>query len=407
MRTTRERLANRRYLVVEDQGFQRWMMGNLLESLGAVKVFSAGDGRAALEILESIDPPIDVVLTDLNMPGMDGIEFIRHLARSRTRISLIVASEQDASLMSSVSAMARAYGIDLVATIAKPLMARKLLAALDQIPDPEPAAHMQPARTYAMDEIERGLRDGEFEPFYQPKIDVRSGAVRGVEALARWRHPKDGILLPSSFIPQLESESNLEGLTFALLARAAADCRGWRAAGFTLTIAVNISATSLGDTRMADRVAEIVGSEGLTPRDVILEVTETAAASHPGPILENLSRLRMKGFGLSIDDFGTGYASMQQLAQLPFTELKVDGFFVRNALSDASSRAVLESSLGVAAKLGLPVVAEAVESKLELQLLAQLGCDMAQGFYIARAMSGDDLLSWLLESQRAPSQALK
>jgi EAL domain-containing protein (putative c-di-GMP-specific phosphodiesterase class I) len=98
---------------------------------------------------------------------------------------------------------------------------------------------------------------------------------------------------------------------------------------------------------------------------------------------------------------------MQQLAQMPFTELKVDGFFVRNALSDASSRAVLESSLEVAAKLGLPVVAEAVESKLELQLLAQLGCDMAQGFYIARAMSGDDLLSWLLESQRAPSQAAR
>lgn len=400
MQATRDRLANRRYLVVEDQGFQRWMMGNLLESLGAVKVFSAGDGRAALEVLESIDPPIDVVLTDLNMPGMDGIEFIRHLARSRPGISLIVASEQDMSLISSVGAMARAYGVELVATIAKPMTASKLLAALERIPDSPLAPSVQSPRAYSLEEIERGVQAGEFEPFYQPKVDVRSGAVRGVEVLARWRHPEHGTLLPASFIPQLEAASRLEPLLFGLLARAAADCCGWRAAGFGLTISINVSSTSLHDTGIADRVAEIVRRERLLPGDVILEITETAAASNPGPIIENLSRLRMKGFGLSIDDFGTGYSSMHQLTQMPFTELKVDGAFVRNALSDASCRAVLESSLEIAGKLRMPVVAEAVESKLELQLLAQLGCDMAQGFYIARAMDRDDLLRWLIESQR-------
>ncbi|HET9651632.1 MAG TPA: EAL domain-containing response regulator [Usitatibacter sp.] len=401
MPSNRERIAGLRYLVVEDQGFQRWMIGNMLETLGAVKVFSAADGHAALEIVDSLDPPIDVVLTDLNMPGMDGIEFIRHLGEAAPAVALVVVSEQDPALLASVATMARAYGANLLEAIAKPVTARKLAAALQRLAE-RPAALERgaPAHAFTPAQILEGVERGEFEPFFQPKVDIRTGIVRGAEAFARWRNPQHGIVMPAAFVEPLQAASLLDALTFSLLRQAAAACRGWRRAGFDMAVAVNLSRTSLEDTSLADRVFEEVLLQQVEPRCVVLEVTETAAATNAGRVLDNLSRLRMKGFGLSIDDYGTGYSAMHQLTQVPFTEIKIDQAFVRNAPTHASSRAVLESSLEIAAKLGLPAVAEGVESKRELNLLLELGCPLAQGYYIARPMGTNDFLDWLLEGRR-------
>jgi EAL domain-containing protein (putative c-di-GMP-specific phosphodiesterase class I) len=138
---------------------------------------------------------------------------------------------------------------------------------------------------------------------------------------------------------------------------------------------------------------------------VTLEITETAAATHLGKVLENLSRLRMRGFGLAIDDYGTGYSSMQQLVRIPFTELKIDQTFVRNAPDQPSSRAMLESSLEMVGKLGIAAVAEGVESRAEMRLLTELGCPLAQGYYIARPMAGPDFLRWMIEEHRGASTA--
>jgi EAL domain-containing protein (putative c-di-GMP-specific phosphodiesterase class I) len=159
---------------------------------------------------------------------------------------------------------------------------------------------------------------------------------------------------------------------------------------------VNLSLASLHDTSVAERLTEIVAAEGIAPRDVVLEVTESAAATHLGRVLENLSRLRMKGFGLSIDDYGTGYSSMQQLTRIPFTELKIDQSFVRNA-SQPSSRAMIESSLEMAQKLDIVAVAEGIETREEWDLLREMGCQLGQGYFIARPMPGDEFLRWLKE----------
>ncbi|MGE5097529.1 MAG: EAL domain-containing protein [Betaproteobacteria bacterium] len=402
MPADRERLAALRFLVVEDQGFQRWVIGNMLESLGAVNVLAAADGEAALGILASLDPTVDVVVTDLNMPGMDGIEFIRHLGNAAPSAALIVVSEQDPALLASVATMARAYGARLVEAIAKPITPRKLSAALERLDEPlAAAAQATPAQAFSLAQVLRGVERGEFVPFYQAKVDIRSRTPRGAEALARWRHPQHGILLPGAFLEPLQSAAGADDLTFSVLRQAAAACRGWRRAGFDLTVSVNVSPASLDDTSLADRIFEEVLVQQLEPRQVVLEVSETAAATNAGRVLDNLSRLRLKGFGLSIDDYGTGYSSMHQLTQVPFTELKIDPSFVRNAPAHASSRAVLESSLEIAAKLGLPAVAEGVESKRELDLLMELGCPLAQGCYIARPMDGHDFLDWLLQARRA------
>lgn len=392
-------LARLRFLVVEDQGFQRWVIGQTLEGMGAIKVFSAADGQAALEILETLEPPIDVVVTDLNMPGMDGLEFIRHVAESGRPVCLIVASEQDSSLIASVATMARAYGMTLLDTMAKPVTAKKLRAALDRI-EPPTATPVAAVPAPTAEEVREAIERDEIEPFFQAKVSVDTGDVHGAEALARWRHERHGTIMPSAFIPVLESTGCIEALTMRMLAKSAHACGEWRKAGFDMTVSVNVSVVCLEQTGAADRILEAVAAQQLEARHVLLEVTETAAGGHPGRLIENLSRLRMRGFGLSIDDFGTGYSSMQQLTRVPFTELKIDQSFVRHAASNAAARAVLESSLGVARKLALPAVAEGVESKVELNLLRELGCTLAQGYYIARPMAADRFMDWLLESRR-------
>jgi EAL domain-containing protein (putative c-di-GMP-specific phosphodiesterase class I) len=251
-----------------------------------------------------------------------------------------------------------------------------------------------------MQEILEAVERDEIEPFFQAKVLVTTGEVRGAEALARWRHPRHGTIMPSAFIPALESAAHIGPLTMKILAQSAKACCDWRKAGFDMTVSVNVSAATLDDTGAADRILEAVSAQDLDSRHMLLEVTETAAGGHLGRVIENLSRLRMRGFGLSIDDFGTGYSSIAQLTRVPFTELKVDQAFVRHAASNAAARAVLESSLEIARKLSLPSVAEGVESKLEMNLLRELGCTFAQGYYIARPMAADIFMNWMLESRR-------
>ncbi|UUZ73935.1 EAL domain-containing protein [Polaromonas sp. P1(28)-8] len=179
-----------------------------------------------------------------------------------------------------------------------------------------------------------------------------------------------------------------------MLRKSAALCRTWLSAGLQATVSVNLSPQSLGDVNLADRVTQLVLDQGLEPRHMVLEVTESVATTNVGRALENLARLRMKGFGLSIDDYGTGYASMQQLTRIAFTELKIDQSFVTNATKQASARVVLESSLDIARKLNITAVAEGVETQADWNLLRQLGCAFAQGYFIARPMEAGAYLDW-------------
>jgi len=395
--------AGLRFLVVEDQGFQRWTLEQMLRSMGADEVLAAENGERALEIVRSAHPPIDVIVTDLKMPGMDGIEFIRHVGEAISPASFLLVSEQDPSLLASVAAMTEAYGVRLLQALRKPVTRQKLAAAIARAREPALAAEAH--HTFALREIDAGIRNREFVPYFQAKISLATGGVDGAEALARWRHPQLGLVLPGSFVHVLESNGKMEAMTLSMLEQAAAACRGWRERGFATTVSVNVSLTSLVDVGLADRLDNVVSLHGLEPADVVLEVTETAATSHLAHVLENLSRLRMKGFGLSIDDYGTGYASMQQLARVPFTELKIDRTFVQSAVGGGSGRAMLESSLEIAAKLGIAAVAEGVSSEEQLVLLRSLGCPLAQGNYFAEPMSADDFAMML--ERKAVSRKLR
>jgi EAL domain-containing protein (putative c-di-GMP-specific phosphodiesterase class I)/FixJ family two-component response regulator len=384
-----------RFLVVEDHGFQRWVMGNLLSNLGARHVLSAPDGLAALEMFNSASEPIDIIVSDLDMPGMDGMEFIRHVGETRMPVSLILTSALERQIIDSVETMTKAYGVNVLGAIKKPPSSQKLRAAIElhRPAAPGQGAPMR-AQEFTREQVAEGLRAEQFEPFFQPKVDMASGRIRGAEALARWRHPLRGIVNPGAFVGLLEESGQIDDLTWLMARKAAQFCRVWQAADSRASVSINLSLQSLSDLTLGERFTELVLREGVEPRQITIEVTETTAATDLGKALENLSRLRMKGFGLSIDDYGTGYSSMQQLTRVAFTELKVDQSFVRHAHDRPTCRAMLESSIEMARRLDIVAVAEGVETRSEWDMLRLLGCDVAQGYFIASPMSAAAFLGW-------------
>jgi EAL domain-containing protein (putative c-di-GMP-specific phosphodiesterase class I) len=390
-------IANLRFLVAEDHEFQRSVLVRILESLGAEAIHEAADGHGALKILQDPARPVDIVISDLEMPGMDGMEFVRHLGETGVRVSIILASALDRKLLASIATMSEAYGINLLGVVEKPLTRAKLepLIKLHKLAQVERGRPKTAGPTFTLEEIAAGLKNDEFEPFFQPKVELATGRVKGAEALARWRHPQHGIIAPHAFIEPLEDHDLIDELAWIMLRKAAAFCSTWRGAGLEATVSVNLSLKSLTDIRLADRVTELVLNEHLEPRHMVLELTESAATTDVGKALENLARLRIKGFGLSIDDYGTGYSSMQQLTRIAFTELKIDQSFVTNAARQESAKVILESSLDMAKKLNITAVAEGVETQADWNLLRQLGCGLAQGYFIARPMEAGAYLNWV------------
>ena len=386
-------------LVAEDHEFQRKTLVRMLTGMGAKKVSEAADGKIALSIFTSrVAPPIDIIISDLEMPGMDGMEFMRHLGAAETPVSVIISSALDSSLVDSVEAMTKAYGVTLLGALPKPVTPDKLRALIDKYKPPQRKAAPRPtAAPMPLDEIRRGLHAKEFEPFFQPKVSLVDGSVVGAEALARWRHPEKGVLAPYAFITLMENNGLIDQLTWTILEKSAAMCREWRDTGLQAKVSVNLSLASLSDPGLAERITARVSAQKLEPKDMVLEITESAAMTDLAKALENLTRLRMKGFTLSIDDYGTGYSSMQQLSRIPFSELKIDQSFVYDALEKESAKVILSSSLDMAKNLKLKSVAEGVETRAHWNLLRSLKCDIAQGYFVAKPMEAAAFRDWVLQ----------
>ena len=377
-----------RILVAEDHNFQRKAVVHMLNSLGIEDVWQASNGKQALEILQG-GQVLDIVLSDLDMPEMDGMELIRHLSKQHLGISIIIMSSMDSTLITSVEKMARSYGLRLLGAVEKPLLLeqfRKLLV-LHQQTQEKTAQTKVPAASFTLEEVLQAVRARQFEPFLQPKVGLQTGRLVGAEALARWVHPEQGVIGPHAFIPILEQSSNMEEFTFLMLEKAASACRLLHDKGHSLVMSVNLSLSSLSDTTLAERITQVVREAGVDPHHIILEITESAAMTDVAHALENLARLRMHGFSLSIDDYGTGFSSMQQLTRVPFSELKIDRSFVADCATNHHLRVIIESSIDMARKLRVKSVAEGVETQEEWDMLKSMSCDVAQGYFVAKPMN--------------------
>ena len=392
-------IADLRFLVVEDHGFQRWALGNTLAAMGATEVQSAPDGRAALEIMDALDGALDVIVTDLDMPGMDGLEFLRHIGQRGTPVSVILASGLDPSLLVTVEAMAKEYGVALLANVGKPVTARKLEAALAGFRPRRKSDAPREMHVFQEREIREGMGKGQFEAFFQPRVRLYDGTVAGAQALVRWRHPVKGVIAPDSFIGLADSAGLAESLTLAIAAQAARAWNVWRAQGLPGGLALGLSPAVVRGPDFAERLIEVMRAEHIEPLQVIVGVNESACVV-PGA-LENLARLRMHGFGLSIDDYGSGDSPSESLARVALTEVKIDRSLVRQACLQVEQRARLAAVLDTARKLRIRAVAAGVETEAEWELLRALGCDQAQGGLIAKPMDQASYVEWLRHPQRA------
>jgi len=256
----------------------------------------------------------------------------------------------------------------------------------------------QTARRLALlSELRDGIPRGELVLHYQPKVDLTTRQTTGVEALVRWQHPREGLLMPAQFMPEAERSELIEPLTRWVLDTALRQQREWRDAGRDLTMAVNISARSLTrDSELPAVVAELIDTWDVTAGALILELTESALIDADAPAV--LDRLHGMGPRLAIDDFGTGHSSLVYLQRLPIDQVKVDRSFVMNLATTPSDAVIVRSTIDLAHNLGVTVVAEGVEDYVALDLLIEYGCECAQGYLFTRPRPADDLAAWLTES---------
>jgi len=381
-----------RVLVLEDHDFQRRIAVRLLAECGISKVFEAASGDEALATVRA--QAMDVLVCDLQTPGMDGVEFIRHVAEEQLAGSIIIVSGLEAALIGTVEQMAKAHNLPVLGAIEKPLTKDKLQTLLRQYRPSQPLKVAEVVELMSLDEITDGIAGDQFLPYFQPKVSIATRQLMGVEALIRWRHPERGLVPPKAFIEVAEHTPLINELTDIMLDKSLAQCRVWLDQGWSLSVSINFSADVLSGVGVADHVAARTLAHGLEPAQVIVEVTESMVASNDAHMLETLARLRMKGFGLSIDDYGTGYSSLQQLSRIPFTELKIDRSLVDGAHEKPSLRTLLESSLELARKLKMKSVAEGVETEQDWNLLKELGCDIAQGYLVAKPLPAGEVKDW-------------
>jgi EAL domain-containing protein (putative c-di-GMP-specific phosphodiesterase class I)/CheY-like chemotaxis protein len=390
-------------LIVDDSIVQRTQAVALCRELGVQMIYEAASGTEALDLLGMLVLPPDLVILDLEMPAMDGIELIEEMHRRKAFIPLIVASSRELALIEAVEAMARNLGMPILAGLRKPLRRETLHDAIAAWAGAQRravgATRPDASPEFETTELAQAIAANGIEVHYQPKVDMLTGIVRGVEALARWQHPRLGFVPPDQFIPAAEREGLIQALTASVMSRALAQAARWNGHGLRLSMAINLSPRLLESTSLVQQIVDLVAQHGLRPEQVTLEITESSVVDCLGAALGVLARLRLKGLGLSIDDYGTGFSSMQQLARIPFNELKIDRSFVRDASRRPNLRVILQSALDMARQLGLSSVAEGIETMEDWKLVQACGCNVGQGYQIARPMPADDLPRWLRSHQ--------
>lgn len=376
--------AVNRLLVIDDQHELCEFIAEVAKRLGFV-AHAVTEAESFRRLWLDFNPT--VIVLDLQMAGADGIELLRYLGQHAAKAQVLVISGMELRVLSTAEQVGKAQGLNMLGALQKPIMLNDLEAILRKA--------LKPGPNVTAAELEWALARKEIDVFYQPKAHSRADGhwrVEGVEALARWRHPKRGFIAPPVFIELAERSGLIQQLTMQVVEQAMQQLAQWHAQGVLLSMAINLSPRLLNDRTFPDMALELALRYGLAPRHITYEITESAATADPDTTMDVLTRLRVKNFGLSIDDFGTGYSSLKQLYLMPFNELKVDISFVRDVCHRDEARVMVETMVLLAHKLGLTTCAEGVETQDVLAFLAQVGCDCVQGYLIGKPVPSAELL---------------
>lgn len=390
-------------MVVDDDVLMLQQVSINLGRLAVDNIVLADNAKQALSHIARGDR-FDLIVLDLNMPEMDGIEMMRNLAGTQYQGAIALFSGEDKRILKTAESLANAQSLFVVGSLAKPVTEAELADMLNKA---RPTAHqekaVQPTQVDSVSEAElrSAIHSGRIVPFFQPKVTAKEVQIESAEVLARWQHPTRGCLSPFVFITLAEESGLIDELTFDLFDKSIALYSNWRKLGYDFTLCFNLSAITLNLVDLPELLNEAVTKYNIPTGCIELELTESQLMDNLTVSLDVLTRLRLKGFGLSIDDFGTGYSSLSQLSQIPFTELKIDRAFVHGANSDPAALAILESSIALAKKLDMTIVTEGVEDKVDWDTVVKAGSDLIQGFYIAKPMAHDDFSYWLTQHKQA------
>ncbi len=374
-------------LIVEDHPFQHQYLLNLFHDLGNIHVEAARDGKEAFDWLRK--RPFDLVLTDLLMPGMDGVQLIQRLSALPCKPALAIMSAASRRMIVSAALVAQSMGIQVVGQLSKPVCqaaVRTLMSNLDKLIKSDKPPASEPL-VLTREILREAMQSGALQAWFQPKKSLHDGLIVAAEALARWEHPEFGLLMPADFLPSLVRFGLEKELLLLFIRQTITAQASWGIQGYDIPVSINLPTHLLDDDDLADELCDYVRSEGGVAAKLGFELMECSTTQDISKYYAGACRLRMKGFGLAQDDFGQGFSSYFNLVSTPFTELKIDRALVHGCVENENLASALASIVSLGRQLGLEVVAEGVESQEELALLRKINCDRVQGFLISRAVS--------------------
>ncbi|HEV7122927.1 MAG TPA: EAL domain-containing response regulator [Rhodanobacter sp.] len=390
-------MADLQLMVVDDDHFTLRLISEHLTLQGYIHVESVAHAGEALERMQREGRVPDIVLCDLNMPEMDGIQFIESIGRTAWDGSLILLTGAGSRLLDAATQLARSLGIYVLGALGKPLDPTQLREMLESY---EPRSYPElgcaaSSISYAPADLADAIEQDQLILHYQPLVSLADGMPSSIECLVRWRHPHDGLVYPEQFITLAEEHDLIDSLTERVIRLAATQTRAWRETGLFMRVAINLSMDTLQRPDVVDWLMGLLDEKGLTSHDVVWEVTESRFMQSRPRTLGNLTRLGLKDCRLAIDDFGIGHSSLAQLRDLPFDELKIDRSFVHKGADDPVRRAIVVASADMARALNMHCIAEGVETADDWTFARNSGCTHAQGWAIARPMPAICIPPWL------------
>ncbi len=380
--------------MLDDELFMLKLHAQMLANLGFASVSTSQSGHDALSRMDEEKEAPDLILLDLSMPAMDGLEFIRRLVDRKFEGRLILVSGEDERVLRTVEKLAEAHHIRVLGHLSKPVQEDKLAILLRRWRPASGTFEIAWKKVYSEEAVSQAIEGEQLTVHYEPQVMINTGEFTGVEALVRWGHPKDGMVVPQQFVGVAESSGLIHKLTRFVFSRAMSQLAAWREMGLHSKMAVNVSIDALSSLDFADFANEQANTWGVSPKDVTIEVTESRLMQDLRAPLEVLTRLHLMRFQLSIDDFGTGYSSLSQLQDIPFSELKIDRSFVHRGTSDKTVRTMYNTCLGLARQLKMSTVAEGVEDRHDWEFVRASDCEIAQGYFVGRAMPPEAMPGW-------------